>query len=60
MTKVSIENAAFSLPSLVEEAKGGEEVILTEVNRPVVRLMPATSNAPEVDSGTHKPRFGSG
>jgi prevent-host-death family protein len=60
MTKVSIESAASRLPSLVEEVKTGEEVVLTENNRPVVRLVPITSDTSEHGSRAAKPKFGSG
>lgn len=60
MTEVSVEHAAARLPSLVEEAKPGAEVVLTENNRPVVRLVPVRSETDEEALRRAQPRFGNG
>jgi prevent-host-death family protein len=40
MTTISIEQGGSQLADLVEQARAGEEVILTQESKPVARLMP--------------------
>jgi prevent-host-death family protein len=39
MTIVSIEEAQAKLPELIEHLAGGEEVVITQNQRPVARLL---------------------
>ena len=41
MSSVTIEEAQASLPRLIHELPAGEEVVITENNRPVARLVTA-------------------
>jgi prevent-host-death family protein len=52
MHQVDIEEAKTHLPDLVEAAMSGIEVVLTQDNRPVVKLVPLPPSTPY-------PRFGS-
>lgn len=52
MQPVSIEEAKTSLPDLIEAAVRGEEVIIAEGGRQLVRLVP-------VPRAKARPRFGS-
>lgn len=52
MYSIDLNTAKARLPELVESALGGEEVVLTKDDRPVVKLVPVAS--PEA-----RPRFGS-
>ena len=40
MHQVSLEVASTQLPELIQEARQGEEVILTQENLPVARIIP--------------------
>ena len=52
MRQVSIEEADSSLVALVEAALGGEEVVITRDNKPIVKLTP-------VRRAKLRPQFGS-
>ncbi len=52
MHKISVREAGSRLAELVEEATGGEEVIITNDNGPAVQLVPIALSA-------LKPQFGS-
>jgi prevent-host-death family protein len=52
MHQVDIQEAKTRLPDLVEAAMSGIEVVITQGNRPVVKLVPLALNKP-------RPRFGS-
>jgi prevent-host-death family protein len=52
MHQVDLEEAKTHLPDLVEAAMSGIEVVLTQDNRPVVKLVPLAPSMPH-------PRFGS-
>jgi len=49
---VSVQEAKARLPDLVEAAMGGIAVVITQDNRPVVKLVPLAQSEPH-------PRFGS-
>ena len=55
MTMISVSEAETKLRDLVREARSGKEIILTDENEPVARLVsiPAKTTRP-------RPRFGSG
>lgn len=53
---VSVADASGQLPRLVREARNGKEVILTEQDQPVVRLVPIQSAN---DGPKPQARFGS-
>ena len=42
MTTITIEEAQTRLPELIHRLTPGEEVIITENNQPVARLVPTT------------------
>jgi prevent-host-death family protein len=52
MHQVNVEEAVTQLPALIHAAVTGEEVVITENNQPVVRLVPLATERPQ-------PRFGS-
>jgi prevent-host-death family protein len=52
MQRVSIEEAKTNLPDLIEAAVKGEEVVIAEDGRHLVRLVPVSRAKP-------RPRFGS-
>ena len=52
MHQIDIEEAKTHLPDLVEAALSGIEVIITQDNRPVVKLVPLAPSKPH-------PLFGS-
>jgi prevent-host-death family protein len=52
MHQVNVEEAVTQLPALIQAAVSGEEVVITENNRPVVKLVPLATERPQ-------PRFGS-
>jgi prevent-host-death family protein len=52
MHQVDIQEAKMQLPDLVEAAMSGIEVVITQDNRPVVKLVPLAWSKP-------RPRFGS-
>jgi prevent-host-death family protein len=43
MTNVSIQEAEAKLSELIHQLKPGDEVVITENNQPVARLLPASS-----------------
>lgn len=43
MTQITLEQAGAELERLVREVQQGEEIILTDGNRPVARLVPVLS-----------------
>ena len=45
MSRVSIEEARAKLSELIHELHPGDEVVITEGERPVARLLPATAPA---------------
>jgi prevent-host-death family protein len=45
MTTFSIEEAQAKLPDLIHRLHSGEEVVITENNQPVARLVPAPSES---------------
>jgi prevent-host-death family protein len=51
MTTASIHEAKTHLSKLIRKALAGEEVIIANAGKPVVRLVP-------VESPARKPRFG--
>ena len=55
-TLVSIEDASAQLARLVDDARKGEEIILTDAEVPVARLVPVQ---PEWNGERPRPRFGS-
>jgi prevent-host-death family protein len=50
MTTFSIEEAQAKLPDLIHGLHSGDEVVITENNQPVARLVPAPSES------LHQPR----
>ena len=52
MNPVTISEAAQKLPDLIDAALRGEEIIITDGDRPLVSLTPTTSIKP-------RPKFGS-
>ncbi|MCW2245026.1 prevent-host-death family protein [Azospirillum fermentarium] len=46
MKMLSVEEASTQLAALVEDARRGEEVVLTSGGRPVARLTPAAMDKP--------------
>ncbi|HWD57247.1 MAG TPA: type II toxin-antitoxin system Phd/YefM family antitoxin [Stellaceae bacterium] len=51
MTTYSVAEAKNRLPSLIDKALGGEEVVITRRGKPVVELRPtATKRTPPVGS----------
>jgi prevent-host-death family protein len=53
MQLVNIANASKHLPELIEAAKGGEEIIITKDEQPVVKLVPVSPVK------KRRPQFGS-
>jgi prevent-host-death family protein len=47
MTMVNIHAAKTHLSRLVEQAAGGEEIIIARAGRPLARLVPLAAAAPE-------------
>lgn len=43
MTAVSIKAAKAKLPELIHKLKPGDEVVITDKNEPVARLLPAAT-----------------
>jgi prevent-host-death family protein len=54
MHSVSLEEAVRLLPQLIQEARSGEEVIITQDSLPVVRLVPTTPAKPNRQPGSAK------
>lgn len=44
-TRISIQEAQTRLPELIRDVHDGAEVVITEHNRPVARLLPAGAAA---------------
>ena len=53
MTRISIEEAQARLPKLIHDLPPGEEVIITEDNLAVARLISALPAAPRKLGGLH-------
>jgi prevent-host-death family protein len=51
-TTVTLEEAKAHLEELVEQLAPGDEIVITQENRPVARLIPTVENKP-------RPQFGS-
>ena len=45
MQQVTLEEAAAHLPELVQEARGGQEIVFTDGLQPVARLVPMSVDA---------------
>jgi len=52
MHQVNVEEAKTRLPDLIDAAVGGEEIIITKDDRPVVKLVP-------IPRAGSRPQFGS-
>lgn len=52
MTTVPIEDAQSRLADLIHQLIPGEEVVITENNQPVARLVPAIRSKPQRKLGT--------
>ena len=52
MHTVNLDEAKIYLLNLIEEVIGGEEVVITKDNKPIVKLVPISQTRP-------KPQFGS-
>ena len=48
MTTITIDEAAVDLKRLIHEAEPGEEIVLTENDRPVARILPVQKRRPIV------------
>jgi prevent-host-death family protein len=48
MATVTIEEAQVKLPDLIHTLQANEEVIITENNQPVARLLPVAEHLPRV------------
>ena len=48
MTTVSIQEAEARLSELIHKLKPGDEVVITENNQPVARLVPAAGQPPKM------------
>jgi prevent-host-death family protein len=54
MAEYSVADAKNRLPSLIDKALGGEEVVITRRGKPVVELRPAAARQPPLPIGTHE------
>jgi antitoxin (DNA-binding transcriptional repressor) of toxin-antitoxin stability system len=54
MATVSIEDAQDKLPELIHQLKPGDEVVITENDQPVARLVAASTDVPKRKLGTLK------
>lgn len=52
MTAINLAEASVKLPLLIQQALAGEEVVIQDEDKPLVRLLP-------VESTQARPRFGS-
>jgi prevent-host-death family protein len=52
MTTVTLEEARTRLPDLIKAAQSGEEIVISDADRPAVKLVP-------VQEAERRPRFGS-
>lgn len=59
MKQVGIREARQALPTLVDRAEAGEEIVITRQGRPVARLVPPTKSASPLPSlGEFRARLG--
>jgi antitoxin (DNA-binding transcriptional repressor) of toxin-antitoxin stability system len=54
MHQVSIEEAKTTLPDLIEEAVGGDEVLIAKDAQHIVRLVPVSGTKPVPQFGSAK------
>jgi prevent-host-death family protein len=54
MSSYSVADAGNSLPSLIDKALAGEEVVITRDGKPVVELRPADRVIPRDIAGAHR------
>lgn len=54
MQQVNVEDAKAHLPELIEAAVGGEEIIITKDDQPVVKLMPVKQKKNRAQFGSAK------
>lgn len=52
MHKINLDDAKTQLPDLIKEVIGGDEVVITKDDEPVVKIVPVTQIQPQ-------PKFGS-
>ncbi|HEX4132825.1 MAG TPA: type II toxin-antitoxin system prevent-host-death family antitoxin [Pirellulales bacterium] len=52
MTTISIQEAQAKLPELIHRMLPGDELLITENNQPIARLVPATAVRPQRKLGT--------
>jgi prevent-host-death family protein len=57
MSTVAIDRAQKDLPELIRRARDGEEIIITDDDRPVARLEPLAAVGKERKPGRWKGRF---
>lgn len=54
MHQVSIEEAKTTLPDLIEEAVGGDEVLIAKDDQHIVKLVPVSGTKPSPQFGSAK------
>jgi prevent-host-death family protein len=54
MQQVSVEDAKTILPDLIKAANEGEEVVITENEQPVIKLVPVVREKPKRQFGGAK------
>jgi prevent-host-death family protein len=54
MYHISLEEAKQCLSTLVEQAMAGEDVVITQDNKPVARLVAAVESAAKAEFGSAK------
>ena len=54
MHQVSIEEAKTTLPDLIEEAVGGDEVLIAKDDQHIVKLVPVSGTKPAPQFGSAK------
>jgi prevent-host-death family protein len=54
MYQIDLDKAKAQLASLLQTALDGEEVVITQNDRPVVKLMPISNATPRRRSGSAK------
>ena len=54
MYQIELEKAKQQIASLLQAALEGEEIVITENEQPVVRLVPVSTAAPRRRSGSAK------
>jgi prevent-host-death family protein len=57
MTQITLKEAETQFSRLIRAASQGEEVVITEDDKPIARLVPV---APSAQAARPRPRFGSG